>query len=397
MLILRNCRLIPELTEGFEGQYADLVLENKKIKEIRPAGLIQTENQPELDMQNMTVVPGFFDLHAHLMFLNQDYNASMLRESNQYLLDCMASAKSYLRQGYTTIRDCGNDFYAGVYVRSAVESGLVQGCRVITSGKILSPTTRGNKCFGTLYKEIDDPQQMLGACRYEMSQGVDFIKYMATGAVLNEGGVPGAMVTTPEELAAITKAADSLGTYVAAHCHGTEGIYQAILHGVHTIEHASYLDERCIELILAKGNQTALIPTCAIAYTVANEMYPGGVLPEFVDKSRDAGQHMQDGARMAMEAGIAVGWGSDLDMEFRDRYPGLEFMARKGMNVPNVALLRQATIDSAKIVGMEDVCGTIKEGKYADLAVFDGKPDEDLDVLKKLPVYVFKEGKQFIE
>lgn len=397
MLILKNCRLIPELTEGFDGRYADLVIDNKKIMEIRPAGQLQTEDCPVLDLHNMTVVPGFFDLHAHLMFVNQDYNASMLREPNQYLVDCMASAKSYLRQGYTTIRDCGNDFYACVYVRSAVERGLVQGCRVITSGKILSPTTKGNKCFGTLYKEIDDPQQMLGACRYEMSQGVDFIKYMATGAVLNEGGVPGAIVTTPEELAAITKAADSLGTYVAAHCHGTEGIYQAILNGVHTIEHASYLDEKCIELILAKGNQTALIPTFAIVHTLVNEMYPGGVLPEFVEKSKDAGRHMRDGARMAMDAGISVGWGSDLDMEFRDRYPGLEFMARKCLGVSNVTLLRQATIDSAKIIGLDDLCGTVKEGKYADLAVFDGNPDEDLDVLQKLPAYVFKEGKQFIE
>lgn len=397
MLILKNCRLIPELTEGFDGRYADIVIEDKRIKEIRPAGELQAEGQTVLDMHNMTVVPGFFDLHAHLMFTNQDYNASMLREPNQYLLDCIASAKSYLRQGYTTIRDCGNDFYACVYVRSAVESGLVDGCRVITSGKILSPTTMGNKSFGTLYKEIDDPQQMLGACRYEMSQGVDFIKYMATGAVLNEGGVPGAMVTTPEELAAITKAADSLGTYVAAHCHGTEGIYQAILNGVHTIEHASYLDERCVELILKKGNQTALIPTFAVAYTVAEEMYSGGVLPEFAEKARDASMHMRDGARMAMEAGISVGWGSDLDMEFRDRYPGLEFMSRKCLEVSNVTLLRQATIDSARIVGMDDVCGTVKEGKYADLAVFAGNPDEDLDVLKKLPVYVFKEGKQFIE
>ncbi len=396
-MILRNCRLIPELTEGYTGQYADLVIEGKEIKGIYPIGEYQTGNDTEMDIQNRTVLPGFFDLHAHLMFCDQDYNASMLRPQNKYLIDSIKHAKSYLRQGYTTVRDCGCDFYGSVAVRDAVAEGIVQGCRVITSGKILSPTTKGNSSFGTLYKEIDCADDMLEAARIEMAQGVDFIKYMVTGAVLNEGGVPGAMVTTPEEIAALTKAAASLGTYVAAHCHGTEGIYEAIKNGVHTVEHATYIDKRCIDLILEMGNQTAIVPTLAIAYTLQNELFAGGVAPEFVAKAKDVYQHMVSGAKMAMEAGVSVGWGSDLDMEFMEKYPGLEFMARKDFGVGNVTLLKQATIDSAKIAGIDKLCGTVKAGKYADLAVFDGNPDEDLDVLQKLPVFVFKEGKQFID
>lgn len=396
-MILRNCRLIPELTEGYAGQYADLVIEGKKIIGIYPAGEYQAEDDSEIDLQNMTVLPGFFDLHAHLMFYDQDYNASMLRSQNKYLIDSIAHAKSYLRQGYTTVRDCGCDFYASVAVRDAVEAGIVQGCRVITSGKILSPTTKGNSSFGTLYKEIDSADKMQEAARYEMAQGVDFIKYMVTGAVLNEGGVPGAMISTPEEIAALTKAADSLGTYVAAHCHGTEGIYQAIKNGVHTIEHASYIDKRCIDLILEMGNKTAIIPTLAIAYTLQNELFEGGVAPGFVAKAKDAYEHMLSGAKMAEEAGISVGWGTDLDMEFMEKYPGLEFMARKNIGLDNVTLLKQATINSAKIAKIDNLCGSIKVGKYADLAIFDGNPDEDIDVLQKLPAFVFKEGKQFID
>lgn len=94
-MILRNCRLVPALTEGFTETMADIVIEGKEIKEIYPVGVLRAENQEELDVAGATVLPGFFDLHAHLMFANQDYNASVMRTQNEYLLDCMEYAKVY--------------------------------------------------------------------------------------------------------------------------------------------------------------------------------------------------------------------------------------------------------------------------------------------------------------
>jgi imidazolonepropionase-like amidohydrolase len=306
----------------------------------------------------------------------------------------MKYAESYLRLGYTTVRDCGNDYYASVSARDAVAEGLIQGARVITSGKIVTPTTRGNSSFGSLYLEVDDPAEMRGVCRREMAQGVDFIKYMVTGAVLNEGGSPGQIVTTPEEIRAMTGAADSLGTYIAAHCHGTEGIKQAILNGVHTIEHATYMDEECVELILKQGNTTATIPTFSICYTIIHESYSGGVMAEYVAKGRDAIGHMAKSVEMSEKAGVRVGWGTDLDRQMAEKFPGLEFTARSEMGLPNITILREATINCAKILGMDDMLGTVKAGKYADLVVIDGKPDEDMNAMKQVPTYVFKEGKR---
>ena len=397
MLVLKNCRLIPELTEGFNGTLADIVIDGKYIKEISPAGAKAYENAKIMDMGGKTVLPGFFDLHCHLMFVNQDYNAMMLRSQNRYLIDCLAYAKHYLRMGYTTVRDCGNDFYVGVAVRDAINEGVATGARVITSGKIISPTTRGNSSFGSLYKEIDDPAQMMAACRKEKEQGCDFIKYMVTGAVLNLGGVPGEMVTTPEEIAAICKAAASIGTYVAAHCHGTEGIKEAIKNGIHTIEHASYMDEECVELILKMGNTTSIVPTFSVAYTLAENLFEGGVIPEFVEKAKDAVKHMAISSKMSDYAGVCVGFGTDLDLAFAKQYTGLEFYSRVEYGLDNIAVLKQATINSAKIALLDDVLGTIKVGKWADLVVIDGNPDEDMNVMKKLPVHVFKEGKLFAD
>jgi imidazolonepropionase-like amidohydrolase len=394
MLILKNCRLVPELTEGFGGQAADIAIDGKTIKEIAPAGKLNAPDAEVLDIKGKTVLPGFFDLHAHLMFTHQDYNALMLRPQNRYVLDCMKYAESYLRLGYTTVRDCGNDYYASVSARDAVAEGLIQGARVITSGKIVTPTTRGNSSFGSLYLEVDDPAEMRGVCRREMAQGVDFIKYMVTGAVLNEGGSPGQIVTTPEEIRAMTGAADSLGTYIAAHCHGTEGIKQAILNGVHTIEHATYMDEECVELILKQGNTTATIPTFSICYTIIHESYSGGVMAEYVAKGRDAIGHMAKSVEMSEKAGVLVGWGTDLDRQMAEKFPGLEFTARSEMGLPNITILREATINCAKILGMDDMLGTVKAGKYADLVVIDGKPDEDMNAMKQVPTYVFKEGKR---
>lgn len=395
MLILRNCRVVPELTEGYDGSMCDIVIDGKNILDIVPCDQNKYigENAEVCDINGMTVLPAFFDLHAHLMFSHQDYYALELKPNNDYMLDCIEHAAMYLRHGYTTIRDCGNDMYVGVAVRDGVRRGLFPGARVITAGKIISPTAKGNASFARLYWEVDDPSQMMHIVRKEANESVDFIKYMITGAVLNEGGVPGELVTTDQEVAAITRAAETLGMYVAAHCHGTEGIKMAVRNGIKTIEHASYMDEECIEMMLRRTDGVATVPTYAIAYTLFKEMYPGGVLPEFVTKARDACAHMAIGLRMSEEAGITVGWGTDLDMMLFDRYPGLEFLARKEFGTDEMTLLKEATINSAKIAGLDDVLGTVKAGKLADLTVIDGKPDQDISVMGTLPRFVFKEGR----
>lgn len=394
MLILKNCRLIPELTEGFDGNAADLVLEGSKIEGIYPAGMAPAGESCEvLDIKGMTVLPGFFDLHAHLCLFNQDWNYLMLMPQNEYVLNSARYAKKYLELGFTTVRDCGNDFYASVSVRDYINNGTLTGCRIIASGKILTPTTRGNSSFGSLYKEVDSPADMLRVCRQEMEHGVDFIKYMCTGAVLNLGGVPGMMVTTPAELRAIAEAAETLGTYVAAHCHGTQGIKEAVKAGIKTIEHASYMDEESAELMLKHGT-FGTVPTLAMPYTLARN-YSGTTQPEFVDKASDAIGHMVNSMKLAAQAGVTVGFGTDLDLENAAKYPGIEFEARAEYGIDNLTILRQATIESARLVRLDNKLGSIKAGKLADLVVIDGKPDEDISAMKKYPAYVFKGGVEF--
>lgn len=394
MIVLKNCRIIPYLTEGYDLPAADIFIEGKQIQGLYPCGTKPYGDAECYDLNGKTVMPGFFDLHAHLMFSNQNWEYLMHRSESTYLMDSAAYAKAYLKLGYTTIRDAGNDYYASVTVRDNIANGLLTGARVITSGKILSPTTRGNSSFGSLYKEVDSAGEMLKVCREESAAGVDFIKYMCTGAVLNLGGEPGEMVTTFEELQAVVAAAETLGTYVAAHCHGTAGIKAAIKAGVRTIEHASYMDEECVELILKRGKTTFTIPTLAVAYSLTKEL-SGPVVPEFKRKAEDAVAHTSQGIRLCNAAGVTVGFGTDLDMENALKYPGIEFKARADYGFDCETILKQATIESAKIIHMDDVLGTVCAGKLADLVVIDGAPDEDISCLKKYPAMVWKEGSLF--
>lgn len=394
MIILKNCRLVPYLTEGYEQPTADIFIEKKKIQGIYPCGTQPCGDAEVYDLKGKTVLPGFFDLHAHLMFSHQNWEYLMHRNESTYVMDCAAYAKAYLKLGYTTIRDAGNDYYASVTVRDNINRGVLTGARVITSGKILTPTTRGNSSFGELYKEIDGVDAMLKACRQESAAGVDFIKYMCTGAVLNLGGEPGQMVTSPAELRAVAEAAESLGTYVAAHCHGTTGIKEAIKAGIRTIEHASYMDEECIDMILKQGNVVSTVPTFAVAYSLATEL-SGPQLAEFKAKGADAVAHMAKSLRLCQEGGVLAGFGTDLDMENALKYPGIEFRARADYGFDNESILKQATIESAKILQVDDALGTICVGKLADLVVMDGAPDEDIACIEQYPFMVWKEGVLF--
>lgn len=396
MILLKNCRLVPYLTEEYKGETADILIDGKTIVGIYPCGQETIENAEQIDLDGKTVLPGYFDLHAHLMCVNENWDYLMNRPQNTYLMDTAAYAKEYLKQGFTTIRDCGCDYYASVAVRDAINKGILTGTRVITSGKILTPTTRGNSSFGTLYEEVDGAEAMLKACRTEHAQGVDFIKYMATGSVLNLGGDPGQFISSPEELRAVVEAADSLGLYVAAHCHGTKGIKEAIKAGIRTIEHATYMDKECVELILKRGNTTSTIPTLAINFGILND-YSSPTLPEFKEKALAVTKSMVASLKMCMEAGVLVGFGTDLDLESASAHPCVEFIARSSFGIENKDILLQATINSAKIAGVSDKLGTVCVGKYADLVVIEGNPDEDMSCMQNYPYMVFKEGKRFVE
>lgn len=392
MYLLQNCSLVPELTEEFTGSKADILIEGKLIKAIcEPGEIAAPEGCEVIDMEGKTVLPGFFDLHTHLYFTHEYLPGLALRTVPNTVMDCLDSAIDKVHYGYTTIRDCGGSDETVFAVRDAIKRGVVQGPRVIAPGRCITPTTTGNDAFGALYCEFDDPAQARRIVRKEIELGAEFIKYMATGAGLNPGGEPGALITTRDELTALVQAAEECNTYVAAHCHGKRGIMLCIECGVKTIEHASYMDRECIDAIKASGRDVALIPTLAIVYAIINGLVPD--LPESVRENvRETGTYSLHALKEAFDAGITIGWGTDVDKAAFDMDPFLEFEARRDMGLTNMDMLKQLTIESARIIGLDDKLGTIKPGKIADLAIMNGNPAEDYDALASKPSMVFVEG-----
>lgn len=394
MLLLKNARLIPYLTEGYCQGLADIVVENGRIQSIVPAGNGSVPSDGDvLDVNGKTVMPGMFDLHMHLYFSSSNFAAVALRSQNDYVFDSISYAKEFLRQGFTTIRDCGNVCYIGIAVRDAAAAGIIEAPRILTAGKCITPYAKGNSTFPNLYWEVNTPEEILAACRYEYAQGVDFFKYMGTGSVANLTGVPGELVCSREELFALQAAADAMHTTAAVHCHGKEGILYCAQAGIHTIEHASMIDNECIEEILRQNGKTTIVPTLNPVINI-HRCEGEGAMPKIIRDKIDLVYSQTHLLVEATRAGVLTGWGTDTSMGFFKAHPGYEFDARREIGYTNEEMLKQDTINSAKILGMENDLGTVKEGKMADLIVINGNPDEDITAMYALPDVVLKEGKR---
>lgn len=392
MLFIQNARLIPYLTERFENPIADILVDGKLIKDITPAG---TKSPPEsaqqIDLENRTLLPGMFDLHMHLYFSTDNFFELACRSRNQHVFDAVKSASEFLKQGFTTIRDCGNIYDIGIDIRDAIDSGIIQGPRVYSAGQCLSPYAKGNTTFPALYNEVNTREEIMKAVRHEHAKGVDFVKYMATGSVANLHGEPGELISSREEIFAVQSAAESVGTYVGVHCHGKDGIKICIEAGIRTIEHASMLDDECIELILKNGNRTAIIPTLDPVVQLHRGYQCEDTSAEILNKINQVYLHTADIVKSS-RAGILTGWGTDCSLNFFSKNVGYEFDARHEVGYSNREILEQVTINSAKILGVDNVLGTIKVGKIADFVVIDGRPDEDIYDMCKYPYMVFKNG-----
>ena len=391
MTVLQNARLISWLTEGFSERTADIVLDGKRIREILPAGSFRGEAE-KIDLAGKSVLPGLFDLHMHLYFSSDNFAAVAARSQNDYVFDSIAYAKEYLRQGFTTIRDCGNPYYVANAIRDAVSAGIIDGPRIFSCGTILTPYAKGNDSFPNLYAEVNTSEEILKECRRQNADGVNYIKYMATGSVANLTGAPGELICSRGEVFALQESAESVGLTTAVHCHGWEGIRYCAEAGVNTIEHASMIDEESIDIILKKG-KTAIVPTLDPVVQL-HRGYECGEMPQIIlDKIGEVYDNIPK-IVAASRAGVLTGWGTDVSMAFFKRNPGYEFGCRKEAGYTNREILEQCTINSAKIMDLDDRLGTIRAGKLADLIVVDGNPDEDISAMEKLPIAVFKEGKR---
>ena len=376
-MILKNCRLVPELCEGFQEEMADIRVEGTDIAEILPAGG-SYPGEEVIDCTGKTVLPGLFNLHNHLFFHSMDWD-KIRGTQTEYLhtTNCISFMRNLLAYGFTSLRDVGSPYNIAIKLRDQINAGTMVGpdikaCGIIITPDMVAPPELQVYSSNPMKSPANDPHLVRAIARRQLAEGADFIKILGCSASpCKRGDGP---LFYPDEIAELVDLAKREGTYLAVHTNSTESNAVAIDMEAYTIEHCNFWTQENNDSWLAHGKKSYLIPTLQVSKAF-------GVL-EF-----------SKGMRMAYDAGAMFGWGTDATEEVFLADPACEFTARaEAWGISNLEILKQATINSAIINGTADQRGSIKVGKKADFAIIDGKPDEDLTLFGKPCAYVLKDG-----
>lgn len=396
-------RLFPDrIFDSVSGQMLtdhQVVIGNDKVVTVEPASVDATR------LERQTIVPGLIDVHTHLATPLDDgrgFAALVQRTGAQDALLGVKHARTTLEAGFTTVRDIGTwRAFTDVALRDAIEAGWVEGPRMMVAGAYVTCPGGGGDITGlavdvdeVLPKELrfgvtSGTDQMRSNVRQILRYGADFIKVLATGAVLTSGTKPGTPEFSEEELRAAVETATEAGTHVAAHAHGVEGIKRAVRAGVRSIEHGSLIDDEGIGLMVENGT-----------YLVA-DLYDGdyiqevgtsmGYSDEVMAKTVMTTDAQREGFGKAVEAGVKIAFGTDSGV-----YPHGLNARQFGLYVEHgltaAQSLQSATLWAAELMGWEDRVGSLSPGAYADLVVVAGDPLDDIGILER-PTGVMKSGR----
>ncbi|WP_336203883.1 metal-dependent hydrolase family protein [Nonomuraea sp. LPB2021202275-12-8] len=341
-----------------------------------------------LDCADRTVMPGMIDAHAHLGAV--DYLDKLLDGPRAlYAAAVFREMESTLRHGFTTVRDAG---YTDSGFRLAAESGMAPGPRMLVSNGPLSQTG-GHSDFrrrherepvvmfdGLVWTGVvaDGVEQVRWAAREVLRAGADQVKVMASGGCASHGDDVTDTQFTREELAAIVYEARARGKHVIAHAYNPGSIANAVEAGVRSIEHGNLLDEAAAKLMADKG--TYLVPTIATFQLLSKDGIAMGMTPHQVEQIDTVLDSAFTSLRIAMDAGVRIGSGSDALGRHQPR-KALELELQARVMGP-LGAVRAATAVNAQIIGRGDDLGTIAEGYLADLLILDGSPADDITVLQ---------------
>jgi imidazolonepropionase-like amidohydrolase len=343
-----------------------------------------------IDRSRDTCLPGLIDAHAHLLIKTDDYQVDHLRRSSGYkALRGLQVAEEMLRSGWTTVRVLGDAdvHYAHLDVRTAISEGMFVGPRLTGAGHYLSITGGGGD-LNFLAPEhrvaadglvVDGVEALRKAVREEIKHGSDWIKVLASGAMMSAGNDPNRAHYSPEELAAIVDEASRLGVPVAAHAHSAAGVRAAVIAGARTIEHGTFIDDEGIALMKEKG--VYLVPTLYVGDYYLNEQPDSAAQAKMNELTRKyRAQHLAAVGR-AIRTGVKVGVGTDyVGFPVRQGVRELSLLVEAGMTP--MQAIQAATRVNSELLGWQDDVGTIEPGKLADIIAVPGDPLQDLSILE---------------
>jgi imidazolonepropionase-like amidohydrolase len=362
------------------------------------------DNARRVDLSGHTLVPGLIDVHTHLVGEvdhGQGYAGLVTRSAAQETLAGVRNAALTLNAGFTSVRDVGTfRAFSDVALRDAIGEGWLDGPRMMCAGAYVTCPGGGGDITG-LAVDVDGVvprelrfgvtsgvEQMRVTVRQILRFGADFIKVIATGAVLTSGTNPGAPEFTEAELAAAVEEAANAGTFVAAHAHGAEGIKRAVRAGARSIEHGSLMDDEAIAMMADAG--TFLVADLYDSDWISQRGPNLGYSAEVMDKNAMTTDAQRSGFERAVKAGVRIAFGTDAGV-FPHGYNArqLAYYVRYGLTP--LQAIQSATRWAAELMGWEGRVGAIAPGLKADLIAVPGDPTAAISLFEKVD-FVMKDG-----
>lgn len=396
-----HCGKILDVASGAELSNKTIVVSGKKITKIADGFLPKSNPEDiEVNLKNKYLLPGLIDMHVHVETTSNPYYSKYTENEADVALESVQYLKITLLAGFTTVRDLGGSG-VNIALRNAINKGHIDGPRIFTAGKSIAstgghadPTNGSNRKLvgdpGPKEGVINSPEDGVKAVRDRYKEGADVIKITSTGGVLSVAKSGKNPQMSIEEIKAITTTAKDYNMLTAAHAHGDEGMQRAILGGIKTIEHGTFMSEATMELM--KKYDCYLVPTIIAGKEVAHNAETEGYYPEIVmPKAKEVGPQIQATFAKAYKKGVKIAFGTDAGV-----YPHgknakeFGYMVEAGM--PAIEAIRSATLTNAMLLGMEKEIGQIKPDFIADIVAYDGNPLTNVKVLEKT-AFVMKDGK----
>lgn len=374
-----------------------ILIRNDRIERIGPAEGMAADEM--IDLGSATVLPGLIDLHTHLTDeVGTNWERALLTTTpGRAAIYGAVNARDTLMAGFTTCRDMGPTWpYVDIDLRYAIDKGSVPGPRLQVAGNYVSATGgAGDARQFSIYVEVpivrnlaDGVDEVRRAVRTNFKNGADFVKVLATGAVMSKGIPPGAQQYSDDELAVAVEEANRWGRFVAAHAHGAEGIKAALRAGVRTVDHGSMMDEEGARLLKEKGAFFA--PTLYVGHTILNDHQALNIPAHQVERERAIQGTQERAFKLALTHQLPIAFATDAGV-FPHGDNAREFKLRVAMGQSPMAAIESATRIAAEAMGWSDRVGTLQPGHYADLIAVAKDPLADITELERVQ-FVMKGG-----